>query len=43
MNDPMLPLSGLSPVSGKAVVARFDGGQLSSDATQTRLFIPLRL
>jgi hypothetical protein len=32
MNDPMLPLPGLSPVSGKAVVARFDGGQLSSDA-----------
>ena len=31
MNDPMLPLPGLSPVSGKAVVARFDGGQLSSD------------
>lgn len=28
----MLPLPGLSPVSGKAVVARFDGGQLSSDA-----------
>jgi hypothetical protein len=32
MNDPMLPLPGLSPVSGKAIVARFDGGQLSSDA-----------
>ena len=32
MNDPMLPLPGLSPVSGKVVVARFDGGQLSSDA-----------
>jgi hypothetical protein len=32
MNDPMLPLPGLSPVSGKTVVARFDGGQLSSDA-----------
>lgn len=32
MNDPMLPLPGLSPVLGKAVVARFDGGQLSSDA-----------
>src|ERR1019366_295264 len=31
MNDPMLPLSGLSPVSGKAVVAKFDGGLLSSD------------
>ena len=32
MNDPMLPLPGLSPVLGKAVVARFDGGHLSSDA-----------
>ena len=31
MNDPMLPLPGLSPVSGKKVVARFDGGELSSD------------
>jgi hypothetical protein len=31
MNDPMLPLPGLSPVSGKAVVAKFDGGLLSSD------------
>lgn len=31
MNDPTLPLSGLSPVSGKAVIARFDGGLLSSD------------
>ena len=31
MNDPMLPLSGLSPVSGKTVVAKFDGGLLSSD------------
>jgi hypothetical protein len=27
----MLPLSGLSPVSGKTVVAKFDGGLLSSD------------
>src|SRR3954471_7518065 len=26
------PLPGLSPVAGKAIVARFDGGQLSSDA-----------
>src|ERR687893_2966945 len=26
-----LPLSGLSPVSGKPLIARFDGGQLSSD------------
>ena len=31
MNDPMLPLPGLSPVAGKSVVARFDGGLLSSD------------
>src|SRR5260370_15295293 len=31
MNDPLLPLPGLSPVNGKAVVARFDGGLLSSD------------
>jgi hypothetical protein len=27
----MLPLPGLSPVSGKTVVAKFDGGLLSSD------------
>ena len=32
MSDSTLPLSGLSPVGEKAVVARFDGGQLSSDA-----------
>lgn len=31
MTDPMLPLLGLSPVSGKTIVARFDGGLLSSD------------
>jgi hypothetical protein len=31
MTDPMLPLLGLSPVGGKAVVAKFDGGLLSSD------------
>jgi Transposase DDE domain group 1 len=31
MNDPTLPLPGLSPVSGKKVVAKFDGGLLSSD------------
>jgi Transposase DDE domain group 1 len=31
MNDPTLPLPGLSPVSGTAVVAQFDGGLLSSD------------
>jgi len=27
----MLPLPGLSPVSGKTIVAKFDGGLLSSD------------
>ena len=32
MDDLMLPLPGLSPVGGKLVVARFDGGCLSSDA-----------
>ena len=32
MNNPMLPLPGLSPVSGKDLVVRFDGGELSSDA-----------
>jgi len=31
MVDPMLPLPGLSPVAGKELVARFDGGRLSSD------------
>ncbi len=31
MTDPMLPLTGLSPVRGKAIEARFDGGLLSSD------------
>lgn len=31
MVDSTLPLPGLSPVSGKDLVARFDGGQLSSD------------
>jgi hypothetical protein len=31
MNDPMLPLPGLSPVCGKTIVANFDGGLLSSD------------
>ena len=31
MTDPMLPLPGLSPVCGKTVVAKFDGGLLSSD------------
>ncbi|MBC7908816.1 MAG: transposase, partial [Rhodospirillaceae bacterium] len=50
MVDPTLPLPGLSPVSGKAVVARFDGGELSSDAgvlalreIETRLGIAGRL
>jgi hypothetical protein len=28
MNDPMLPLPGLSPVAGKNVVVKFDGGRL---------------
>ena len=31
MINSMLPLPGLSPVSGKSVVATFDGGLLSSD------------
>jgi hypothetical protein len=31
MDDLMLPLPGLSPVCGKPVIARFDGGHLSSD------------
>src|ERR1700687_3704622 len=31
MNDPMLPLPGLSPVAGKRGVVNFDGGLLSSD------------
>ena len=31
MTDPMLPLPGLSPVSGKRVEVKFDGGLLSSD------------
>jgi hypothetical protein len=31
MIDAILPLPGLSPVSGKSVVAKFDGGLLSSD------------
>jgi hypothetical protein len=29
--EPTPPLAGLSPVAGKPLVARFDGGQLSSD------------
>ena len=32
MTEPTLPLPGLSPVNGKALSARFDGGALSSDA-----------
>lgn len=32
MEDPTLSLAGLSPVSGKPIHARFDGGMLSSDA-----------
>ena len=32
MDDLMLPLPGLSPVGGKLIVGRFDGGCLSSDA-----------
>lgn len=31
MVDPTLPLPGLSSVAGKEIVARFDGGRLSSD------------
>jgi len=31
MINPMLPLPGLSPVSGKTIAAQFDGGLLSSD------------
>jgi hypothetical protein len=33
MNDPMLPLPGLSPVCGKTIVAKFDGDVLSSDGS----------
>jgi len=31
MDEPTLPLPGLSPVSGKRLDVRFDGGLLSSD------------
>jgi hypothetical protein len=31
MTDPTLPLPGVSPVSGKTVITKFDGGLLSSD------------
>ena len=34
MTNYMLPLPGLSPVSGKTVVAKFDGGLLSSDTAR---------
>jgi hypothetical protein len=39
MNDSMLDLDGLSRVAGKAVFARFGGGQLQTVFTQKRLFI----
>ncbi len=32
MDDPTLPLPGLSPVAGRSVKACLDGGSLSSDA-----------
>jgi hypothetical protein len=32
MTDPTPPLSGLSPVSGKTVITKFDGGLLSLTA-----------
>ena len=32
MDDPTLPLPGLSPIAGRSVKACFDGGSLSSDA-----------
>lgn len=31
MDEPTPPLAGMSPISGKRLDARFDGGQLSSD------------
>jgi hypothetical protein len=39
MNDSMLDLDGLSPVTDKAVFAKCDGGQLQKVFTQKRLFI----
>jgi len=39
MNNSMLDLDGLSRVAGKAVFARFGGGQLQTVFTQKRLFI----
>jgi hypothetical protein len=35
MVDPTLPLLGLSPVAGKQIVARFDGGRLSGSTVHT--------
>jgi len=35
MVDPTLPLPGLSPVAGEEIVARFDGGRLSSDGADS--------
>src|SRR5580704_16869977 len=43
MADPMLPLPGLSPVAGKNVVVKFDGGWLSSDGGDFCLEIEGRL
>jgi hypothetical protein len=39
INDFMLDLDSLSPVTGKAVFARFDRGQLQTAFTRKRLFI----
>jgi len=33
VNDPTLPLPGLSPVCGKTILAKFEGGLLSSDGS----------
>ena len=50
MNDPTLPLPGLSSVSGRSVVVKFDGGLLSSDGgvlalreVEQRLRVAVRL
>jgi hypothetical protein len=40
MNDPTPPLPGLSPVAGKAIMAQFDGGLLSSDSGVLALRTP---
>src|SRR5215212_5228506 len=37
MNDPTLPLPGLSPVAGKSVGAKFDGGVLALREVEKRL------